>query len=174
MALVVFMRGVNVGGHKTFRPSVLAKELAALDVINVGAAGTFVVRKKISQSKLRAELLGRLPFKTDLMICAGSDIVNLASSEPFENEESGSDIVRFVSVLAKPTQALPALPLFLPPGNEWLLKIVAVRGRFAFGIYKRALRVIGYLSQLEKHLGVSATTRNWNTIIAIVKILEGR
>jgi hypothetical protein len=27
VAWVVFLRGVNVGGHKAFRPSVLAKEL---------------------------------------------------------------------------------------------------------------------------------------------------
>jgi len=44
MALVVFLRGVNVGGHRTFRPSLLANELSDFDVVNVGAAGTFVVR----------------------------------------------------------------------------------------------------------------------------------
>jgi len=77
MALVVFMRGVNVGGHKTFRPAALAKELAALDVVNVGAAGTFVVRKAVSQAKLRAELNRRLPFKAELMICPGGDLQNL-------------------------------------------------------------------------------------------------
>ena len=41
MALVVFLKGVNVGGHRTFRPSVLASRLAKLDVVNIGAAGTF-------------------------------------------------------------------------------------------------------------------------------------
>ena len=45
MSLVVFLRGVNVGGHRTFRPSILARELSAYGVLNVGAAGTFVVRK---------------------------------------------------------------------------------------------------------------------------------
>jgi uncharacterized protein (DUF1697 family) len=173
MALVVFLRGVNVGGHRTFQPSVLAKELAAFDVVNVGAAGTFVARKTISQSKLRAEILRRLPFKTEIVICPGSDIINLASSDPFVNEPSGPDIVRFVSVLAKRPRALPALPVSLPPGDEWVLKIVAVHGRFAFGTYRRVMRAITYLSQVEKRLGVSATTRNWNTITAIVKILKG-
>ena len=37
MALVVLLRGVNVGGHKTFRPAALAKELALLDAVNIGA-----------------------------------------------------------------------------------------------------------------------------------------
>lgn len=173
MALVAFLRGVNVGGHRTFQPSLLAKELAAFDVVNVGAAGTFVVRKQIGQAKLRAEILQRLPFQAEIMICPGSDIIKLASSDPFENEPSGPDIVRFVSVLAKRPRVLPALPLSLPPGNEWGLKIVAVDGRFAFGVYRRVMRAITYLGQLDKRLGVSATTRNWNTITAIVKILKG-
>jgi uncharacterized protein (DUF1697 family) len=107
------------------------------------------------------------------MICPGSDIINLASSDPFVNEPSGPDIVRFVSVLAKRPRVLPALPLSLPPGDEWILKIVAVDGKFAFGVYRRVLRTITYLGQLDKRLGVSATTRNWNTITAIVKILKG-
>jgi uncharacterized protein (DUF1697 family) len=173
MALVAFLRGVNVGGHRTFQPSVLAKELAAFDVVNVGAAGTFVVRNTISQSRLRAEILRRLPFQAEIMICPGSNIINLASGDPFVNEESGPDIVRFVSVLAKRPKVLPALPLTLPPGNEWILKIVAVDGKFALGTYKRVMRAITYLGQLDKRLGVSATTRNWNTINAIVKVLKG-
>src|SRR5258708_3993883 len=45
MALIVFLRVINVGGHRTFRPSILARELSDYDVVNVGAAGTFVVRK---------------------------------------------------------------------------------------------------------------------------------
>ena len=86
MALVVFMRGVNVGGHRTFRPAALAKELAAFDVVNVGAAGTFVIRQTIGQATLRAELLRRLPFQAELMICRGRDLINLASWEAFPDE----------------------------------------------------------------------------------------
>ena len=65
MALIVFMRGVNVGGHKSFQPSVLAKELAEFDVVNIGAAGTFVVRKKISPTALRDEFLNREEFESE-------------------------------------------------------------------------------------------------------------
>ena len=173
MALVVFLRGVNVGGHKTFRPSVLARELAVYDVVNVGAAGTFVVRKPISQTKLRAELLRRLPFEPRIMICSGGDVIRLASEDPFADQPSEPDIVRFMSVLAKRPAVLPGLPLDLPAGEDWLVRIIAVRGRFAFGLYRRAMRTIGFLSQLEKRLGVPATTRNWNTVSAVVKILKG-
>jgi len=35
MALVVFIRGVNVGGHRTLRPSVLVRGLSDYGVVNV-------------------------------------------------------------------------------------------------------------------------------------------
>lgn len=172
MALVVFLKGVNVGGHKTFRPSVLAGKLARLGVINVGAAGTFVVRKPISQAKLRMEFRRCLPFETEAMICSGKDIVRLASAEPFTGEPSGPDIVRFISVLAKRPRVLPVLPLNLPAEGDWLVRIIALRGRFALGLYRRTMRTIALLSQLEKRLGGSITSRNWNTLSSLFEILK--
>jgi hypothetical protein len=55
MALIAFFRGVNVGGHRAFRPSVLAKELSNYDAVNLGAAGTLVVRKPGLRAKFLAE-----------------------------------------------------------------------------------------------------------------------
>ena len=63
MALIVFLRGVNVGGHRTFRPSILARQLRDYQVVNVGAAGTFIVWKPGPRAKIRAELLRKLPFE---------------------------------------------------------------------------------------------------------------
>src|SRR2546423_10243228 len=83
MALVVFLRGVNVGGHRTFRPSALARELSDFDVVNLGAAGTFVVRKPGSQAKLRAALRRKLPFETEIVICNARDLVRLETKHPF-------------------------------------------------------------------------------------------
>ncbi len=174
MALVVFLRGVNVGGHKAFLPSALAKELADFDVVNVGAAGTFVVRKRISQAMLRAELLRRLPFKAELMISRSQDVIDLVSDEPFADDPSEKDVSRFVSVLAKRPRTLPPLPISRPAGDKWQVKVIAVSGRFAFSVYRRLGRAFVYPNEVvEKGLGVSATTRNWNTISAIREILEG-
>ncbi len=172
MALVVFLRGVNVGGHRTFRPSLVANQLSDFDVVNVGAAGTFVVRNRISQAKLRAELLQRLPFETEVVICKGNDVLDLASGNPFAGQPAGPQIVRFVSILAKRGQPLPSTPLSLPSGGEWSLKILAVKDRFVLGLYRREMKAIRYLGQLDKIFGVPATTRNWNTMTAIVRVLQ--
>ena len=174
MALVVFLRGVNVGGHRTFRPSVLARQLRDYDVVNVGAAGTFVVRKPGSRATFRAALLRKLPFETVVAICDGRDLVRLETESPFGAGPSRPDVVRFVSVLVKAGRARPRLPITLPTRGKWLLRLIASRRRFVLGEYRRHMKTIGYLGQLDKLLGVPVTTRNWNTIRAIVRVLTDR
>ena len=171
-ALVVLLRGVNVGGHKAFKPTTLAAQLKHLDVVNIGAAGTFVVRKPITQAKLRAELKRALPFDTEVAIVAGSDILKLTAKNPFAGEAARPDLVPFVSTLCKRPRSLPDVPLNLPPGGQWLLKIIACDNRFACGVYRRHMQAIKYLGTLDRIIGVPVTTRNWNTINAIAKVLQ--
>jgi uncharacterized protein (DUF1697 family) len=172
MALVVFLRGVNVGGHKTFRPSVLAAEMKDYDVVNIGAAGNFVVRKPVSQARLRAELLDRLPFEAKVMICKGDELISFASNDPFAGEASRPDVVQFVSVLEKRPRTLPVIPLSLPAGGKWMLRILGMQDRFLFGLYRREMKAIGFLGSIDKIFGVPATTRNWNTITTIIDVLK--
>jgi uncharacterized protein (DUF1697 family) len=174
MALIVFLRGVNVGGHRTFRPSILASELSDYDVVNVGAAGTFVVRKPGSRVKFRAELLRKLPFEAKVMFCDGRDLFRLEMQNPFAAEPSRSDVVRFVSILSKTSGIQASIPATLPPSGEWLVRLIATKGQFVFGVYRRHMKTISYLGQVDKLFGVPATTRNWNTIVAIVRILKGQ
>jgi len=174
MALVVFLRGVNVGGHRTFRPSILARALSDYDVVNVGAAGTFVVRKPGSRAKFRAALLRKLPFETEVMLCDGRDLIRLETENPFGTEPSRPDVVRFVSILTRAGRVRASTPVTLPPRGAWLLRLIASKNRFVFGVYRRHMKTIGYLGKIDKLCGVPATTRNWNTIVAIVRILKGQ
>jgi uncharacterized protein (DUF1697 family) len=174
MALVAFLRGINVGGHRTFRPSILAKGLSDYDVVNVGAAGTFVVRKPGSRAEFRAELFRQLPFEAEVMLCDGRDLIRLEMENPFGSEPSRPDIVRFVSILSRARGCPAVIPFTLPPGGEWFVRVIASKERFIFGEYRRHMKTIGYLGQIDKVFGVPATTRNWNTILAVVRILKGQ
>jgi uncharacterized protein (DUF1697 family) len=173
VALVVLVRGVNVGGHKVFRPAVLARQLKHLDAVNIGAAGTFVIRGPISRTRLRAELTRRLPFDAEIMICDGREIVRLISRNHFGDEPVRPDVVRFVSVLSARPRSAPSTPLSIPANGKWLLKIVAHEDRFIIGMYRREMRAIGHLGTLDRLFGSPATTRNWNTITQIAGVLAG-
>jgi uncharacterized protein (DUF1697 family) len=172
MASVVFLRGINVGGANLCRPAQLAKQLKKFDIVNIGAVGTFVVRKNVGQSTLRTAIAKKLPFKCEIMIVPARNLLKLTSKNPFPREPSGPDITRFVSVMHKPLRARLSLPHCLPSAKEWLLKIIAMQNQFVLGVYRRQMKAIGYLGKIEKILGVAATNRSWNTIEKIVTILK--
>jgi uncharacterized protein (DUF1697 family) len=174
MRRVVFLRGVNVGRANRCQPALIAKQLAKLGVVNIGAVGTFVVRENVTESVLRSAIARKLPFKSEIMICPAGDIIKLASKDPFSRQPSGPDITRFVNVLAKRLPSPPALPLSLPSEDDWLLKVIAIEGRFVLGLYRRQMKAISYLGKIEKLLGVPATTRNWNTIQKVAQVLSDK
>lgn len=172
MALVVFLRGINVGGHRTFRPTTLAEALKHLGAVNIGAAGTLVIRRRITQARARVEVERKLPFAAEIVVCQGREIEKLYSANHFAGQSAQPDVVRFVSVLSKRPKSAPSTPIRFPSSGRWLLKILARHNRFVVGMYRRHMKVIGYLGSLDRLYGVSLTTRNWNTIAAIVKALR--
>jgi len=178
MAHVAFLRAVNVGKANRCQPAVIAKQLTKFGVINVGAVGTFVVREDVSESTLRTAIAKKLPFKCEIMICPAHDIIKLASKHPFSRQPSGPDIVRFVTILHKPLRGRTRSDLHQTSNiehqtsDDWLLKIIAIQGRFVLGLYRRQMKAISYLGKIEKLLGVPATTRSWNTIEKVVRILK--
>ena len=172
MALIVFLRGINVGGHRNFRPKVLAQELGAYDVLNVGAAGTLVVRKPGSRVKFLAELRRRLPFEAKVACCDGKDLVRLEVENPFGSEPPRPEVVPFVSILAKAGRAKLSFPVAIPEEGEWFVRIIGSTDRLVFGVYRRHMKTIGYLGRIDELFGAPATTRGWNTILSVVRILK--
>lgn len=173
MALVAFLKGINVGGQRRFRPTVLAQGLARFDAVNIGAAGTLVVRKRISRMDLRAEIVRRVPFDVDVMICTGSEVLRLVSRDPFEGHTIGRDIIPFVSVMARRRMLPSAFPLDLPAEGDWCVRVLMCQDRFVVGLHRREMKAITYLGRLEKLLGVPLTTRSWSTMLGIGRVLEG-
>jgi uncharacterized protein (DUF1697 family) len=172
MALIVFFRGINVGGHRKFRPSNLARELGAYDVVNVGAAGTLIVRKPGPHAKFLAELRHKLPFPVELAFCNGNDLIRLEMENPFRAEPSRPDVVRFVSILSKVGSGKVSLPIALPQSDEWFVRIIGSKDRLVFGVYRRHMKTIGYLGQIDELFGASAATRSWSTICSVLRIVK--
>jgi uncharacterized protein (DUF1697 family) len=174
MALIVFFRGLNVGGHRAFRPSVLAKELGSYDVVNVGAAGTLVVRKPGLRAKFLSDLRRNLPFEATIACCDGRDLLQLEMDNPFESEPLRADAVQFVSILSETGRHRISLPISLPEGGEWFVRIIGSRKRLLFGEYRRHMKTIRYLDQIDRLFGAPSTTRSWNTILAVLRILKSQ
>jgi hypothetical protein len=108
------------------------------------------------------------------MLCDERDLMRLEMENPFGTGPCPPDVVWFVSILSKAGGVRASLPVAFPSDGEWLVRVMAAEGQFVFGMYRRHMKTIGYLGQIDKLYGVPATTRNWNTIIAILRILKGQ
>jgi uncharacterized protein (DUF1697 family) len=174
MAWVVLLRATNVGGHRRFLPSelVTAKELAEFDLVNLGAAGTFVARSKSSENRLRRVILAHLSFQTDVSICPGEEILALLQGDPFGSLLPGT--TAYLSVLVAEAVRTPRLPHYVPSESKWEMKLVAAHGRYVLSLYRRLSARLMYPNPIvEREFGVRATTRGWPTIRALGEILEG-
>lgn len=172
MALIVFLRGVNVGGNKTFRPSVLARELSRYEVVNVGAAGSFVVWKPPSPSEFCAILREKLPFHSESFVFEASEFLRVTQENPFGCKPCAPEITRFVMFLQKANAKRVSMPIVFPEDGDWLVRLITAKHRFVFGEYRRHMKTIGYLGRIDKLFAVPTTTRNWNTVVKVTRMIE--
>ncbi|HEY6147949.1 MAG TPA: DUF1697 domain-containing protein [Thermoanaerobaculia bacterium] len=171
MTLVALLRGVNVGRNKRFLPAALAKDMAALDVVNIGAVGTFVVRNAPSPAALRAEIARRLPFEAEIMVCTEKEIRELVDRDPFSRRKHPADVREMATLLAKKPAKPAKLPLRRPDGEDWQVELFEIDGRFALALWRPDPKRMIYVDT-KKEIGVSGTTRSWKTFLAIRRALD--
>ena len=149
MSLVVFLRGVNVVGHRKFRPSILAKGLSNYGVVNVGAAGT---------SSFAAWLKDEVPCRiaAEAAVRSGSCDLRRSRSHPPRDGESISSraiTARYRSICEHPVESRrpPRSPVI--PARGGLVRVMASKEQFVFGVYRRHMTTIGYLGRIDTLLG---------------------
>ncbi len=173
MAHVVFLRAANVGGRNVFRPAQLAAALAHLEIVNVGAAGTFVVRARASAPAIRHEILARLPYDLAIAVRPASEIVALVRDEPFRGVALSKALRGWAAALCERPKAKPKLPLSAPAGRGWSVRFDRIEGSFALGIMQRRPGASVFPNAVvEKALGVPATTRWWETIEKLARLVD--
>jgi uncharacterized protein (DUF1697 family) len=164
VALIVLLRGVNVGG-KTFRPTELVRELSDLDMMSIGAAGTFVVRARTTPSQIRKRILESLPFDAEVMLLTQRQLAGLLALNPASEVPSGEGVRRFLSVSTHPLRAKEHPPVYLPGRSDWQVVLKGVTENCAFG-YSRSWgeRMLYPNEAMEKLFGLPFTTRWWETM----------
>ncbi len=169
---VVFLRAANVGGKNVFRPAQLAASLTHLDVVNVGAAGTFVVRRRASAAAIRREILSRLPFEPEIAVRPASEILVLVRSDPFRGVTFSKQLRGWVAVLAGKPKTQPVLPIVTPAANLWSVRFDRLDGAFAMGLWQWRPKFVFASVVVEAAVGVPATTRWWETFERVAKVIE--
>ena len=169
----VLLRAVNVGDTSLkmadFRVSL--GRAGATEAETIGAAGTAVVEvpASITDDRLEAEAVAALEkqvgFVTEVFVRGASEWDRVIRSNPFAKEAEADPARLVVTTLrSAPSASAWARAEQAIVGRER----IAAGGRHAYVVYPDGQgRSKLTLKVLEKSLGVTGTSRNWNTVLTL-------
>jgi uncharacterized protein (DUF1697 family) len=143
-----------------------------LEVVNIGAAGTFIVPVRIAPAKLRARIREALSFTPEIMIFPARAILELIESAPFNPHDLVDGARPCVTIMSSVPAGSPKLPLHAPSRADWEVKVQRVSGCAALSLWRpRGKHILYPNAVIEKAFGIQGTTRSWSTIEKIGRIL---
>lgn len=158
------LRAVNVGGRKLPMTDLrqLVEEAGGRDIRTYLQSGNVVFTGTTQvAAKLQRTLRTRLSFEVPVVIRTGAQLADLAAAKPYA--AGGSKVS--VTFLAAPLrrEAVDAIDPAAYAPDEFVARTEEIFLHTPNGYGRTKLNNAFW----ERRLGVAATTRNWNTVIAL-------
>jgi uncharacterized protein (DUF1697 family) len=172
---VVFLRGVNMGGHNKLKMSDVCQRFGSLGFERVASykqSGNILFETAVTDSDrisqgIRREIHGLLGKDIEIYLRTMSQIREMIRRDPFKDIDPTS-AKAFVTFLPAEPPEVSGLPLKSPEGDA---EVILIRGCEVFGVgYLKNGRYGESYGKLLARFGSSGTTRNWNTIKGIAAL----
>jgi len=171
-----FLRGINVGGHKSVKMDELKKTFHYIGFKNVKTvlasgnvlfeatkAGTDTLSKKIGE-KLK-ETFG---FEIGVIVRTIEELQQLSDLNPFIGIKVTPQTRLYVTFLSEKFKSSLKIPYESLDKKFKILKVSATEICSVLTLTPTS-RTVELMAILEKEYGKKVTTRNWNTIIKLIK-----
>ena len=176
-AYVAFLRGINVGGNALIKMTELKKAFEALGfskVTPVLASGNVIFESDNDldlKQRIEAMLAKRFKIQATAIIRSAPDISALLKSNPFQNPKLSAPTKVQVTFLTEEKNQKAKYPIRIPAQDFEIMQVSSRELVSAVNLAGIA-RTPELMSFLEKNFGKNITTRTWNTIEKIAKLLE--
>ena len=174
---VAFLRGINVGGHHKVPMAELRKELEKLgcqNIVTLLNSGNIVFEAISSDlavlEKTISEHLERsFGFPVPVIIRTSEIISSSIKEQPFKDVTLTKDIRLYVSFLREEIQTDLILPW---TSTDKSFTIIDIKDKTIFSVLDLSIsKTPKAMLSLERYFGKDITTRNWNTIERLGKII---
>jgi uncharacterized protein (DUF1697 family) len=169
-----FLRAINVGGHGIIKMQDLRRafESAGCRAVRTYIASGNVLFESPESDTVAITQAVSMQLKRSLGSDAGvllrtlPDLEKLVKRNPYATQMPDGETKRYVSFLFSAPRLKPAVPLMSPKNDYAILKLGKAE------LFWTSHRVAGSYGapDVEKLLGVSVTTRNWNTVCRMVAL----
>lgn len=168
-----FLRAVNVGGKNIIKMDILKKVFESLGFKNVRTfiqSGNVIFEsseknKGVIIKKCEVALHKHLGNDVLSFVRTKSELEAIIKLDPFKKIKTAVSSKLYFSFLRDEIKKKPKLPHL---SSKKDVEIIAIKNCDVYSISKEINGRFGFPNNfLEKEFGISATTRNWNTIIKI-------
>jgi len=176
---VAFLRGINVGGKKLIKMEDLRRVIESLGLKNVRtfiASGnvlfdTSQTNRDALTRKIEKELLTAFGHDIPVVLQTIDELRDILRVGPFKKIKPSAGVMMCVTLLVAEPKASPKLPFKSAIEN---LEVLAIKNQVAFILCRRKKNGMFSFPNnfFEKEFGVTATTRQWNTIVRIVDFAD--
>mgnify|MGYP001609301990 CR=1 FL=1 len=173
---IALLRGINVSGHNAIRMPELQDSFSGLgfsDIRTCLQSGNVVFRAdKSDEVKLAALIAARIKqdfgHAVSVLVISAKELEHVINSNPWGPKAGGDEKLFHSTFLFESVSAgsFQALKLPAAAGERAVLVGRAVLLHCPHGYGKTKLNN----SYFERALGVSATTRNWRTVLALQQL----
>lgn len=175
--MVALLRGINLGARNRVPMPALRELLAEhryQDVATVVQSGNIVLSTAVGADRLAADLQGliaqRFGVDTPVVVRTAAQLAAVVQANPLP--QAAADPKRFqVSFLSEPCPADTADAL---AAADIAPEQVAIRGAEVYAWHVAGMQKSPLARMLtDKRLGVTATARNWNTVLKLRELSGG-
>lgn len=175
---IAFLRGINVGGHHKVPMPELRIELEKLGFENtvtiLNSGNVIFGAAKDDSENLEKTISGQLEksfgFPIPTMVRSSEMICELLNADPFKDIKVTKDIRLYVSFLRENIETNLKLP-WSSADNSY--RILSKENKTILSVLDLSIsKTIKAMETLEKNFGKDITTRNWNTLERIEKLLN--
>jgi uncharacterized protein (DUF1697 family) len=173
---VAFLRGINVGGHRPVPMQGLKKAFESLQFKNVRtllASGNVLFEAPRADTvaremKIEVQLMKTFRHEIGVFIRTMEDLQRLSASRPFSGIPVTPQTRLYVTFLSEKLGKDLQIPYESPGGNFKILR-ASEREVWSVVTILPNSRSVDLMQVLEKKFGQRITTRNWQTILRVLK-----
>lgn len=177
MQYIAFLRGINVGRHARIKMADLKDAFLDMGFDNVRtvlATGNIIFESDIrDEAKLTQELESQLKNvfekKINVMLRRIDELKKLQLKNPFSNIKTSKSTQLYVTFLPERINPNSITIPYISPQEE--LNIISIISREVFSVVdiSKGKGTTSAMNIMEKEFGPNITTRNWNTVLKILK-----
>jgi uncharacterized protein (DUF1697 family) len=175
---IAFLRGINVGGNTTIRMEALREAFSRLglwSVKTVLASGNMVFEADDADRtalalRIQAALKETFGFEIAVMLRSAGEIQALLAADPFKDVPVTPDTRLYVTFLGDGIESRVKAPFVSQEGDTGVVRVFA-HEVCTFMILSEGRGTPELMKGIEQEYGKTVTTRSWNTIVRIGKLL---